>query len=109
MAYTGMPAGQIEAMRQAPFWPALEAIAPTLAYDHAAILGTDASVPREQAVRVTVPALVMYGDASFPYVGPTARALTQAIPNAQLRTPAGQDHNVSPAVLARVLAPFFTS
>ena len=109
MAYTGMAAEQIEAMRQAPFWPALEAIAPTLAYDHAAILGTDASVPREQAARVTVPTLVMYGDASFPFMGPTARALTQAMPHAQLRTLAGQDHNVSPAVLAPVLAPFFTS
>jgi len=31
------------------------------------------------------------------------------MPHAQLRTLAGQDHNVSPAVLAPVLAEFFTS
>lgn len=38
MALVGTPADQIEGMRRAPFWPALEAIAPTLAYDHTAIL-----------------------------------------------------------------------
>src|SRR5437763_8808471 len=36
MQYVGMPAEQIEAMRQAPTWPQFEAIAPTLAYDHIA-------------------------------------------------------------------------
>ena len=41
MQYVGMPADQIEAMRHAPTWPMLEAIAPTLAYDHTAILGED--------------------------------------------------------------------
>jgi pimeloyl-ACP methyl ester carboxylesterase len=86
----------------------MEAIAPTLAYDHAAILGKDASVPTGQAARVAVPTLVVHGDASYPFTGQTARALTQAIPHAQLRTLAGQDHNVSPAVLAAVLVQFFT-
>src|SRR5207253_7648977 len=38
MQYVGMPADQIEAMRQSPTWPQFEAIAPTLAYDHTAIL-----------------------------------------------------------------------
>src|SRR6266496_3689228 len=33
MRYTGVPAEQVDGMRQAPFWPDLEAIAPTLAYD----------------------------------------------------------------------------
>ena len=45
MQYVGMPADQIEAMRHAPTWSLLEAIAPTLAYDHTAILGKDRSVP----------------------------------------------------------------
>ena len=109
MACTGVPAEQIEEMRKAPFWPGMEAIAPTLRYDHAAILGKDASVPREQAARVAVPTLVMYGDASFPFMGPTAQVLAKAIPQAQLRTLSGQDHNVSPDVLAPVLVQFFIS
>lgn len=109
MAYTGMPAGQIEAMRKAPFWPGMETIAPTLGYDHTAILGEDGSVPTQRAAQVGVPTLVMYGDASFPFMSQTARALAQAIPHAKLRTLAGQSHNVSPGVLAPVLVEFFTS
>jgi hypothetical protein len=54
-----MPADQIDGMRQSPTWPVFEAIAPTLAYDHATILGNDAAVPRDLAARVTVPTLGM--------------------------------------------------
>jgi pimeloyl-ACP methyl ester carboxylesterase len=109
MASAGMPTDQIRAMRTEPFWPGMEAIAPTLAYDHAAILGKDASVPTGRAARVAVPALVMYGDASYPFMGETARTLSQAIPHAELRTLAGQAHVVNPGVLAPVLIQFFTS
>src|SRR5579864_2270912 len=41
MAYVGMPAAQIEGMRHAPFWAGMEAVAPTLAYDHAGVMGAD--------------------------------------------------------------------
>jgi pimeloyl-ACP methyl ester carboxylesterase len=109
MAYTGMPADQIEGMRKAPFWPGMEAIAPTLSYDHAAILGNDASIPAQRAAQVGVPTLVVYGDASFPFMSETARALAQAIPHAELRTMPGQTHNVSPDAISPVLIKFFTS
>lgn len=39
MRFVGTPDDQVEGMRQAPFWPSMEAIAPTLAFDHAAIIG----------------------------------------------------------------------
>lgn len=106
MTLVGTPADQIDGMRKAPFWAAMEAIAPTLAYDHAAILGQDGVVPAEQAARVQVPALVMYGDASFPFMAATARTLSQAMPQASLRALAGQTHEVSPAALAPVLTEF---
>ena len=109
MAYTGMPADQIEVMRKAPFWPGMEAVAPTLGYDHAAILGKDASVPAQRAAQVGVPTLVMYGDASFPFMSDTARALARAVPHAELRTMPGQSHNVRPEVLSPVLVEFFAS
>ena len=95
MKYVGMPADQIEGMRHAPVWPALEAIAPTLAYDHTALLGEDRSVPTERAASVTVPTLVMNGGASFPFMYDTARTLSQAMPHAKLRTLEGQSHDVS--------------
>jgi pimeloyl-ACP methyl ester carboxylesterase len=107
MQFVGTPAEQIDGMRRAPFWPGMEAIAPTLAYDHAAILGEPWSVPTELAARVSVPALVMAGDASLPFMPGTARVLSQAIPRGQLRMLADQTHEVKPGVLAPVLAEFF--
>jgi pimeloyl-ACP methyl ester carboxylesterase len=109
MAYVGMPAEQIDGMRQAPFWPAMEAIGPTLSYDHAGILGRDRSVPVRRAARVGMPALVLHGAAGLPFMAETARTLSQAIPHARLLTLAGQTHEVSPGVLAPVLAEFFAS
>jgi pimeloyl-ACP methyl ester carboxylesterase len=108
MKYVGMPADQIEAMRQAPTWPLLESIAPTLAYDHAAILGEDASVPTDRAASVDVPTLVMNGGASYAFMYDTAQALSKAIPNAKLRTIEGQTHAVDVDVLAPVLVEFFS-
>src|SRR5580698_612649 len=109
MRFVGTPAERIDGMRRAPFWPGLEAVAPTLAYDHAAILGEPWSVPTGLAARVSVPALVMAGDASLPFMPDTARVLSQAIPQGQLRVLAGQTHEVEPAALAPVLVEFFTS
>jgi pimeloyl-ACP methyl ester carboxylesterase len=107
MQYVGTPADQIEGMRHAPFWQALEALAPTLAYDHTALLGDDASVPTERAAHVLVPALVLNGGASYPFMHVTARTLSQAIAHAQLRTLEGQTHEVSSEVLAPLLVEFF--
>jgi pimeloyl-ACP methyl ester carboxylesterase len=103
-----MPAEQIPAMRQQPMWPMLEAVAPTLAYD-AAVLGEDASVPTERAAKVSVPALIMDGGASYPFMHTTAVALANAIPDAEHRTLEGQTHEVDPQVLATVLEQFFAS
>jgi len=74
-----------------------------------AILGEPWSVPAELAAHVSVPALVMAGDASLPFMPDAARVLSQAIPQGQLRTLEGQTHEVNPSVLAPVLVEFFTS
>jgi len=107
MAYVGTPAEQIAGMRQSPFFPAMESIAPTLAYDHACLLGETDAVPVGRAAQVTVPALVMYGDASFPFMRATAQTLSAAMPQARLRVLGGQTHDVDPAALAPVLTEFF--
>lgn len=108
MRFVGTPDEQVEGMRSAPFWPSMEAIAPTLAYDHAAIIGEHWSVPTDLAARLSVPALVMSGDASLPFMPQTAQALSNAMPHGQLRMLNGQTHNVHPAVLAPVLVDFFS-
>ena len=109
MRLIGTPAEQVDGMRRAPFWPGLEAVAPTLAYDHAAIMGEPWSVPADLAARVSVPALVMAGDTSLPFMPDAARVLSQAIPQGQLRTLAGQTHEVKPDALAPVLVEFFAA
>lgn len=108
MQYVGTPTNQIEAMRQPPAWPQLESIAPTLAYDHAGIMGEDASIPTERIAVITAPTLVMNGAASFPFMYDTAQVLSKVIPNAKLLTIEGQTHDVDVNVLAPILVEFFS-
>ena len=103
---TGMPSEQLAGLRRSSAWPPLEALAPTLVYDHAAILGPDAAVPAARAARVAVPVLVMHGAASYPFMRETAQSLGRALPVATVRALEGQHHNVDPSALAPVLADF---
>lgn len=109
MILVGTPASQIDAMRQAPFFSGLEAIAPTLAYDHAGVMGPDPSVPVAQAARLTIPALVLYGTASLPFMAATAQTLSRALRRGELEALDGQDHSPDPAVLAAALAAFLVA
>lgn len=104
---TGLSDEQIAGMRQAPFWPAMEAAGHTLAYDHAAILGPEAAVPTDAAARVTAPTLVLNGGASFPFMRAPAEQLSAIIPHARLRILEGETHDVRPEAVAPVLAEFF--
>jgi pimeloyl-ACP methyl ester carboxylesterase len=109
MALVGMPAAQIEGMRHAPFWAGMEALAPTLAYDHTAIMGQDGSIPTERAARVHSPTLVMAGGNGAPFMLETARTLAKVIPVAKLSTLDGQTHDVHPEALVPVLVEFFAA
>jgi pimeloyl-ACP methyl ester carboxylesterase len=107
MMLLGMPPEHLEGMRQTPMWPMFEAVAPTLAYD-AAALGEDASVPTARAAKLAQPALIMDGEATeWPFMHITAMALAEAIPDAQHRTLEGQTHEVAAGALAPVLIEFF--
>src|SRR5205085_10610508 len=109
MRLVGVPAEQIDGMRQAPMWPMLEAVAPTLTCDAAAI-GEDRTPPVDRAARLAMPVLVMDGGANLrmmPFMNATANALAKAIPHAQHRTLEGQTHAVDIHVLAPVLVEFF--
>ena len=108
MKLVGTPAEQIEGMRKAPMWPMLEAVAPTLLYDAAAV-GVDRKVPTERVSRITAPTLVMHGGAGAPFMKQTALALSKAIPNAKFRTIEGETHAVASEVIAPVLIEFFKS
>ncbi|MGH2396828.1 MAG: alpha/beta fold hydrolase [bacterium] len=101
----GLPAEFVAQARNAPWWPAQEALAHTLAYD-ATVMG-DYSLPTERAAAVKIPTLVLAGGASFPFMRETAQALATIIPDAQHRTLDGQEHNVAPEAIAPALVEFF--
>jgi pimeloyl-ACP methyl ester carboxylesterase len=106
MQLVGMPDEHVEGMRQSPEFPIFEAIAPTLAYD-AAALGDESDVPTERAARVTIPTLVMDGGASYPFMHESAVALAKVMPHGEQRTLEGQTHDVTGEALAPVLVAFF--
>lgn len=105
MMFVGMPPEQAEGVKQAPFWPALEAIGASLAYD-ALAMGEIGDLPLDRVAALTVPTLFMSGDASFPFMLDTARSLADAAPTAELAILAGQSHEFDPTVLAPVLSDF---
>ena len=107
MMLVGAPPDQVEGMRQHPLWPLWESVAPTLAYDHIADLGEEASVPTERAATLGIPTLIMTGGESFPFMQTTAATLVRAIPNAQCRSLQRQTHEVAAEALAPILIEFF--
>jgi pimeloyl-ACP methyl ester carboxylesterase len=104
MTLVGMPSQAIAGMRGGPAWPMFEAIAPTLAYDDAAL--GDGSVPQDEAAMVKVPTILLDGGASPTMLRDAAAAVAEAIPQARRQTLAGQTHDVSPDALAPVLIEF---
>lgn len=106
MMLVGMPAEQLDEMRNHPMWPVWEAAALSLGYD-AAVLGEESSIPIDRARRLAVPTLVMNGGASFPFMRATAAALAAAIPVAEHLTLPDQTHEVAAEALGPVLVDFF--
>lgn len=100
----GVPAAAVEGMRRSPGWAALVGIAPTLAYDDAAL--GDSTVPVELAAALRVPLLALVGGASPDVLRYGARALADAVPDGGFATLAGQTHDVSADAIAPVLAGF---
>jgi pimeloyl-ACP methyl ester carboxylesterase len=106
MRSIGLPEGMIAGMQQAPMWPGMEALAPTLVYD-ATIMG-DSMVPTGLVASIKAPTLVLDGSDTGAWAASAARALTAVLPNPQRRTLDGQDHNVAWEVLAPVLRAFLS-
>jgi pimeloyl-ACP methyl ester carboxylesterase len=104
-SWVGMPDETVAQMRNSPMWPALKAIAPTIAYDNAAM--GDGSVPREKAAWIDVPTLVIAGSLSSEDLRHAAKTVAGAIPRARYRDLEGQAHTASPETLAPLLREFF--
>jgi pimeloyl-ACP methyl ester carboxylesterase len=106
LSNAGVPADALAAMRTQPEWPLFEAVAPTLAYDHA-ILG-DGMVPHGRAANVRVPTLVANGGDSPDFFERAAKATADAIPGAEHRVLEGQAWGqADPEALAAMLRELF--
>jgi hypothetical protein len=115
MRLADVPEESIAAARAAPFWPDLEALAPTLAYD-AACLG-DGRPPAARLARIRQPTLVATGTAArAPGAAAWVRALDSAadaiaasLPHGERTVVEGQGHVPDPALLAPVLTRFLAT
>jgi pimeloyl-ACP methyl ester carboxylesterase len=113
MRLAGSSEEDIAGASSSPFWPDLEALAHTLAYD-AACLG-DGQPPTARLARITRPTLVATGvDARLPgaaawvlALDPAADEVAANIPNSERVTMEGQSHVADPKAVALVLERFF--
>jgi pimeloyl-ACP methyl ester carboxylesterase len=108
MRSVGMPPEAIEGAKASPMWPIMRSIGPTIAYDGQFMFDgyyTAGQFP-ERWKQVTVPVLVLNGDASFPFMPAAADAVAATLLNATRKVLEGQDHGPKPEVMAPVLREF---
>jgi alpha-beta hydrolase superfamily lysophospholipase len=103
----------LAAMRDSPYWPSLEALAHTLAYD-AACLG-DGQPAADRLSAIAQPTLVCTGGAHarggatwIEALGGAADAIAGIVPHARRQVLEGQSHVVDADAMAAVLERFFS-
>ncbi len=107
MEMVGMPEQMIDGMRQGPTWPAMEAVAPSLAYDSAAMGDRDGgTIPFDLLPRVTVPTLVVVGGADYGFMIDVAHQVADALPEARFEHLPGAGHDAGPEIVVPHLLPF---
>ena len=109
LAGMGLPA---EVADQVSHDPDMVANAPTVLYDPYEVMSERSrggATAAEQAGTVTVPALVLVGEASPGFMMDAGRRIAAALPNGRLRVLEGQDHAPPAEVVAPVLTEFLGS
>lgn len=102
----GLPPEMVAGIRQAPFFPALEAIAHTVVYD-ATVTGRPYDRPTPEMRAVDLPVLVLTGAETWPILRRAAEALPSLLPNARyLTVDGGENHTIDPAATAVVVREF---
>jgi len=108
MRHVGVPGFVVAIMPLTPPWKRLTAVAHTIPYDLRILGDTGRGLPLDAGRwrKVAVPALVMDGGRSPQYMRNGARALSEALPEADYRTLPGQTHIVKATVLAPAVKEF---
>ena len=117
MQLAGSSAEDIAGARSSPWWPGMEALAHTLAYD-AACMGDYFQPPKARFATIAQPTLVATGGpippdspmAGMPpdFFEQAADAIVACVPHAQRQTWEGQSHVADPKAIAPILERFFT-
>jgi pimeloyl-ACP methyl ester carboxylesterase len=102
MRLAGSSENDIAEAKTSPFWPGLEDLADTLAYD-ATLYGPP---PTDRLVTITQPVLVITGG-SNDYFEQAADAVAASLAGGERHVIEGQGHVADPRVMASVLARFF--
>lgn len=110
-ALVGVPAQVVAQWRSEPWWPGMEALAPTLAYDSAVLghAGAGGTIPFELLSRITSPALVITGGESPQWMNDIGRQAADALLHGRHTVLEGHGHVVPPEVLVPVLTAFLGS
>jgi pimeloyl-ACP methyl ester carboxylesterase len=104
MRLAGSSEQEVADAMNSPYWPGLEDLAHTLAYD-AALYGPP---PTDRLVTITQPTLVATGGSNA-YFEQAADDVAASLPNAERQIIQGQRHVVDSKVMAAVLTRFFGS
>jgi hypothetical protein len=103
----GVPDEAIEGMSRSPFWPASLAIAPTLAYDDAAM--ADSAIPAGLVRGLRIPVLGLAGEASPDFLRYGARGVAEAAAYGRFELVAGQTHAIEADAVTPHLTRFFAA
>jgi pimeloyl-ACP methyl ester carboxylesterase len=112
---SGLPKEMLEGMKQAPFWPMMEAVAPSLVNDATVMFGRNFTPQEELLEKITMPVLALSGDVDLlpgvdtSFFAPAAKAIARMVPHGAYKLLPGQNHNVDSKVIAPVLSEFYGS
>lgn len=98
----GVPEEYLVGMRDAPWWPAVEAMAHTLVYD-TKVTGT---FPIGRLRSIKTPTLLVTSEETDDYLRGASDRIAAELPNATRRTLPGEWHGVAPDVLAPAMREF---
>ena len=104
MGLAGSSENDIAEARNSPYWPGLEVLAHTLAYD-ASLYGPP---PTDRLSTITQPTLVATGG-GLDYFEQAADAVAASLAHAERQVIEGQAHVVDPKIMAALLTRFFGS
>ena len=115
--YMGLwiPEEMLAGMRQAPFWPMIEAVAPSLVNDATIMFGRNFTPQKELLEAIRMPVLALSGDVDMlpgvdtSFFRKAAQAIAGMVPHGKYQVLSGQNHDVKADVIAPVLSEFYGS